>query len=250
MTDVLEVLLIIFAAWFLLNFAATIWKRIKLYRRINKLKRAGAVVKYERLPFLSFFRISRKPEITVLLGKRLYLIRIFNGGGIGKVIHFASGEYLVRFSRLRTAVYSKRRLGEKIVTARSGFAVGTKVFRLPALDTSVIEAYGRCESNYSGAESEGILGDNNTPGANGKYIGADGIIPTPVLIFNPAPGEVSYVTEEKTSIKGAFTGDSVLGTLIFTSSTFPAFAERELRREKYEAEAEKDVAEQKEIAGV
>lgn len=206
MTDILELVLIIVAAWILLNITAILWKRIRLYVRISALSRIGAKVKYARPPFLSLFRVSKKPEVTVKLGKRIYLIRIFSGGGIGKVVHFASEEYLVRFSRLRTAIYSKRRLGEKIVTARSGFAVGTRVFKIPLLDTS----------EYENADVDVI----------------------PVLIFSPAPGEVSYVTEKKTSICGAFTGDFVLGTMIFTSSTFGRFVEREYRREKHESQAE------------
>lgn len=208
MTDILELVLIIVAVWFLLNVTAVLWKRIRLYLRISALTRIGAEVKYVKLPFLSLFRTSSKPEITVKLGKKLYLIRIFSGGGIGKVVHFASAEFLVRFSRLRTAIYSKRRLGEKIVTARSGFAVGTKVFKIPALNTS----------EYADADTEVI----------------------PVLIFSPAPGEVSYVTEEKTSIRGAFTGDDVLGTMIFTSSTFGRAIEREYRREMHEAQTENE----------
>ena len=204
MTDILEFVLIVIGIWLIFSAGFIIWRRCKLYRRINKLKKeTGAEVKYTKLPFLSLFKISNTPEITVKLGNKIYLIRTFLGGGIGKVVHFASDEWLVRFSRLRAAGYSKRRLGEKIVNARSGFAVGTKVFRLPKLDT---EAYIE----------------------EGKRV-------IPVIIFNPAPGEVSYVTAEKTAILDAYTGDSVLGTLVFTSSTFPIFVEREYRREGYEA---------------
>lgn len=205
MTDILEFVLIIIGIWLAFSAGFIIWRRCKLYKRINRLKKdTGAEIKYVKPPFLSFFKISKVPEITVKLGDKIYLIRTFLGGGIGKVVHFASEEWLVRFSRLRAAGYSKRRLGEKIVNARSGFAVGTKVFRLPRLDLSAYREDGR------------------------EVI--------PVIIFNPAPGEVSYVTKEKTAILDAYTGDSVLGTLVFTSSTFPTFAQREYRREVYERE--------------
>lgn len=205
MTDILEFILIIIGIWLAFSAGFIIWRRCKLYKRINRLKKeTGAEIKYVKPPFLSLFKISKVPEITVKLGNKIYLIRTFFGGGIGKVVHFASEEWLVRFSRLRAAGYSKRRLGEKIVNARSGFAVGTKVFRLPRLDLSAYREDGR------------------------EVI--------PVIIFNPAPGEVSYVTKEKTAILDAYTGDSVLGTLVFTSSTFPTFAEREYRRELYERE--------------
>ena len=50
-----------------------------------------------------------------------------------------------------------------------------------------------------------------------------------ILLFSPAPCEVSYVTEEKTSIKLAFTGDTLYSFKIFTPSTFATYAEREYR---------------------
>jgi hypothetical protein len=161
MTDILEFVLIIIGIWLAFSAGFIIWRRCKLYKRINRLKKeTGAQIKYVKPPFLSLFKISKVPEITVKLGNKIYLIRTFLGGGIGKVVHFASEEWLVRFSRLRAAGYSKRRLGEKIVNARSGFAVGTKVFRLPRLDLSAYKEDGR------------------------EVI--------PVIIFNPAPGEVGH----------------------------------------------------------
>ena len=53
----------------------------------------------------------------------------------------------------------------------------------------------------------------------------------PVLIFNPAPGEVSYVTEEKSSIKIAFSGDEFRGEKIFTPTTFVIWADRKKRQD-------------------
>ena len=51
-----------------------------------------------------------------------------------------------------------------------------------------------------------------------------------ILLFTPAPNEVSYVTEEKTTIKLAFTGDEFYGMKIFTTSSFIAYADRETRK--------------------
>ena len=59
------------------------------------------------------------------------------------------------------------------------------------------------------------------------------------LILNPAPCEVSYVTEKKTSIRVAFTGDKVYGTEIFTATTFVNHIERESRRIRMESRAMK-----------
>jgi len=41
-----------------------------------------------------------------------------------------------------------------------------------------------------------------------------------------APGELSYVSKEKTSVKIAFTDDEVYGMKVFTSSTFASYADR------------------------
>ena len=53
---------------------------------------------------------------------------------------------------------------------------------------------------------------------------------------------MSYVTEGKTSIKVAFTGDEVYGRKIFTASTFEIFVDREARRIRNEREMpERDI---------
>ena len=78
-------------------------------------------------------------------------------------------------------------------------------------------------------------GDNPGGGDSAAPTVAEQIAPFTAAInaTNPKSAviNVTYVTEEKTSISGAFTGDKVLGTVIFTSSTFPKYAEREYRRE-------------------
>lgn len=206
MTGILKFALILLAIWFAVSLVSLLWRRIKLYRKIFKLRSvSGAEVKFLKLPLLSLFRLSSTPEISVKLGGAQYLVRIFNGGGIGKVVHFATAEYAVRFSRFRISAYVKLRGREKLVNARSGFAVGTKVIRVPKMNTSGI------------APTEDVR-------------------TVEVMIFNPASGEVSFVTEEKTSIRVAFTGDDVLGTRIFTAGTFVNYVEREHRREQFEKE--------------
>ena len=59
-----------------------------------------------------------------------------------------------------------------------------------------------------------------------------------MLIFTPAPNEVTYVTETKTRIKSAFDGDLMYGQMIFTSTTFVSYADRMEREEKYRKEEE------------
>jgi hypothetical protein len=201
MTKLIEVILIIIALWFLVNLAAMILKRRKLIKRLKALKReTGAEMRFVRFPYRSLFSLSAVPEIMLKIGNTLYLVRMYNGGGIGKAVHFASETYTVRFSRMKTAVYVGRPTRRRLVTATRGFAVGSKVIPFPRL------------------KDDTVKGDGDT-----RIV--------PVLIFNPAPGEVSFVTPEKTSIKVAFTGDEVYGTRIFTASTFVTYAERSYRAE-------------------
>ena len=55
-----------------------------------------------------------------------------------------------------------------------------------------------------------------------------------VILFSPAPHEVSFVTEDRSRIRLAFTGDELYGHKIFTPSTFVIFADREMRARKEE----------------
>lgn len=199
MTKLLEFLIIVLLIWLGVNFIAAISKRTALISGIRGLKRSlGAEIEYKRMPYLSLFGLSESPDFTVRVGNVVYIVRTYNGSGIGKVVHFASPEYTVRFSRMRTASYVRGRAKQRMFTARRGFAIGSKVIYLPPLKTD---------------------------GLNLPY----GAKVVPVLIFNPTPGEVSFVTPEKTSIRVAFTGDDVYGTRIFTASTFVSFVEREYR---------------------
>ncbi len=207
MTKLLELLFIVFVLWLLCNAVSLVFKRLLLIRRLRSLaKKSGAVIHFRRHPLLKFGRPSAAPDLTVRLGNTLYLVRLYNGGGVGKVVHFASTRFTVRFSRMKIATYVRRGRATLISTASRGFAVGTKVIPISPMDTT-------------------------------EFSDENGVKTVPVWIFNPAPGEVSLVTEEKTSIKIAFTGDKVYGEQIFTASTFVSYAEREYREEKRIAEA-------------
>ena len=207
MTKLLELIIIFFVIWLVCNFVNLILKRLLLVRRLRSLiLNSDATVKYLRFPIFKLGKPSRTPDITVRIGKTLYLIRLYNGGGINNVVHFASTRYTVRFSRMETATYVRRGRSTLISASGRGFAVGTKVIPVCPLDYSAISVQ-------------------------------TGVKVVPVWIFNPAPGEVSLVSEEKTSIKVAFTGDTVYGEQIFTASTFVAYAERVYREEKRIEEA-------------
>ena len=144
---------------------------------------------------------SEKADITVEILDTVYLIRLYSGGGITKFVHFASPKYSVRFSRLKTGRFViNGRIRSRFVTfADSAFNVGTRVIILP--DFPIPD-----DDRFFGKKIERVL------------------------LFNPAPNEVSYVTEEKTSIQTAFDGDEMYGMKVFTGSSFIAYADRETRK--------------------
>ena len=209
MTELLEFIITVLILWAVFNFIRLIYKRLFLIRKLKSLKDvANAEIRYARSPFLSLFRLHDRPEIVIKIGDVLYLIRMYNGGGIGKVVHFASKEYTVRFSRMSTASYVRGKGGRRALSARRGFAVGSRVIPVRKLRTDMMSI-------------------------------ADGLRTEEVLIFNPAPGELSYVTEQKNSIRVAFTGDEVYGVKVFTASTFVNYAEREYRKYRERVESDK-----------
>ena len=124
-------------------------------------------------------------------------------------MHFASDKYFVTYSKMRFSVGNLTQLrGRRAVSGSSGF-ITTGAHSVKILPTLKIpEEYLRMRDIY------------------GKIL-------VPVLILNPAPNEVSYVTEKKTSIKVAFTGDEVYGQKIFTATSFVSYAERMKRAEKF-----------------
>ena len=185
----------VIAAVCLVRLIALISKRLSLHIAITKLDRIeGVEVRVLRSPIASLFSTGAQPSYAVRIGSGIYYVRLYNGRGAGKVVHFASREFTVRFSRLVTASYSRSRGGKRLRGFSRGVSVGSKVIILPPLS---------------------IPADH-----------PEGCTAYPVMIFNPAPGEVSYVTEERTRIEVAFTGDEIYGARIFTKTTFLNFVDR------------------------
>lgn len=207
MTDLLEFIIAVFLVLVIFRTVYLLYRRTALILKLRALgKKDGIEVSLSARPYLSLLRLSRAPEFRVNIRNTVYLVRTYNGGGTGKCVHFASEKFTVRFSKMTTAMYRAGRRGGKLIITRGGFAVGTRVKLIPKL----------------GARSSGK--------DTGKTV--------PVLIFNPAPGEVSYVTKEKNSIKVAFTGDEIYGMKIFNLNSFLRFADREARRAEPERSRE------------
>lgn len=202
MTDIINLILIITALLLGVRFVVWILRRVGLLIKLSELKKLhGAKITYHRLPFLPTRLASKNPDITVEILDTVYLIRLYSGGGPTKFVHFASPKYSVRYSKLKTGpLVVQGRIRSRFITfADSAFNVGTRVVILP--DFPIPN-----DDRYFGKRIERVL------------------------LFNPAPNDVSYVSDKKTSIKTAFTGDEMYGMKIFTGSSFVAYADRETRK--------------------
>ena len=203
MVDIINLILFIILLVVIFRLTAWVSKRILLIRKLTSLKKeCNATVRFTRFPFLPTSLMSEKPDVTVEINDTVYLIKLYSGGAM-KYVHFASPKYSVRFSKMRAGrfvINTKWRAGA-FSAVNSSFNVGAKVFIMP-------------DFPIPDAEKEGRFGKTFEK----------------VLIFNPAPFEVSYVTEEKNTIKLAFTGDDFYGIKIFTASSFVSYADRETRK--------------------
>ena len=203
MTDIINLILVIIATLLICRFANWFLRRLSLIIKLNKLKSmCGARITYQRFPFLPTRFASEKADIIVEILDTVYLIRLYSGGGATKFVHFASPKYSVRYSRIKTGrfVINGRIRSRFITFADSAFNVGTKVIIMP----------------------EFPIPDNDDR-LYGRRVER-------ILLFNPAPHEVSFVTEQKTSISTAFEGDEMYGVKVFTGSSFIAYADRETRK--------------------
>ena len=202
MTDIINLILIVVLTLLLCRFISWFYKRVNLCVKLGSLKKmCGAKITYQRFPFLPTRFMSEKADIIVEILDTVYLIRLYSGGGITKYVHFASPEYSVRYSRLKMGrfVINGRIRSRFITFADSAFNVGTKVITMPPFP---------------------IPNDDRLYKKRVER----------VLLFCPAPNEVSFVTKEKTSIRTAFEGDSMYGIKVFTGSSFIAHADRETRK--------------------
>ena len=202
MTDIINLILAVAVLLFGIRLTVWISRRVGLCIKLSQLKKLhGAKITYQRFPFLPTRFTSKKADITVEILDTVYLIRLYSGGGSTKFVHFASPKYSVRYSKLKTGpLVVQGRIRSRFITfADSAFNVGTRVIILP--DFPIPD-----DDKYFGKRVERVL------------------------LFNPAPNDVSYVSDKKTSIKTAFTGDEMYGMKIFTGTSFVAYADRETRK--------------------
>ncbi len=208
---ILELLIFVSAAVILFKLLSYFTKRIRAIVKICGLKKeCGAEVRLMRSPLAILLHSSPLPDIAVSIGEQVYLLRLINGRGGAKHLHFASRRYYVTFSEMKITLGALLNVGKKYkVTKGAGYQT-------------------------TSSHSVKILGELAVPDEfKGKTV-------TPVLLLSPAPAEVTYVTEERTSIKAAFEGDDVYGQRIFTASTFFNHADR-VKRELDSPTAERAI---------
>ena len=183
-------LVIVLLLYRFIRLAAT---RTALYIRLRRLaKTKNFKLKFTRNPVLSLLKISHAPDITAEIGDKIYAIRLYNGAGKRHRVHFADQEYSARFRADCLSVMSD--VGRAIMSkGRQDTSVGKsgRVIIIPSLV-------------YSDGEKEII----------------------PITVFNPAPSDITYVSEERSSIKRAFSGDEIYGTTVFSSRGVCDFLER------------------------
>ena len=196
-------ILLIAAIVYVIGAIIFLVKRTKAHLRFKALQSAGKFkLKFTRSFFASLFKISHAPDLVAEIGDKIYLLRYYNGRGRRYQVHFANEEYSVRFQIL--LIRSLFASGGRLLSGHSRVAESTTTVRRKLIIVPKLEI----PEEYKNAE------------ALGKKI-------VPILVFNPAPSNLTYVSDEKTSIKLAFTGDSFRGIKIFTGTSAANFLERE-----------------------
>ena len=168
-------------------------KRLFLFLSVMRLSRIAGISLEELRPLAFFYpRVTKKPVVRVKIFGCSYAVRLFSGKSSLYAVHIANREYAAVFMKSGGAVKVRR-----FVRSMRAVHEGSRVYFPRTVIMKPIE----CRPD----ERE-------------------------VMIFSPAPRELTYVTEKRTSIKVAFTGDEIYGMKIFTKTTFSNFVDRESRK--------------------
>lgn len=206
MVDIINLALLIIAIVLVTRFSKWMRKRLVLIGRLKRLcKEYNGEIKFLRFPFLPTYLNTEKPDISVRIADKVYLIRLYSGRSKYYMVHFTSERFSVRYMKmsLRRLASTKRR-GTGIAYAESSkaFTVRAKVFV-----SKPMQIPERFQDSASRTEK--------------------------ILLFNPAPHAVSCVSDKRTSIELLRTEDEVYGMKIFTGSSFVEYAAREARKGDY-----------------
>ena len=197
MEQILTFLIFILLLIFVVKLVIFLIKRASMLAAIYALeKQCDAKITLHSFVFRPMWWKCKTPDITVEIRDTVYRIHLYNGGGGARFVHFANERFSVVYSKWKTVMRSSR--GVHGLPRDLGLTLSVK-------------------------------GKVNVIPPPSKYEGSKRV--ENILLFSPAPAEVSYVTEEKTSIRLAFTGDTLYSYKIFTASTFATYAERRWREE-------------------
>jgi len=185
----LELFLIITLAFILALAIRFLIKRISLLHGILSLGKTEGV-ELESINYLAFFipKITKRAAFTVRVGRRTFTVRLFSGKGKGHAVHMASEEYAATYMKSGGAVTVKNTPRGKVAIEDSARVYFPRTVIMPTEELR---------------QSEGS-----------------------VIIFSPAPRELTYVTPAKTAIEVALTGDEVFGSRVFTKTTFINYIDR------------------------
>lgn len=206
MTDIIELIIVIIFLWVLFSFIGFASKRIYLLIKLSELcKYCKASFSLQSFILRPMWLCPEKADIVLEILDTVYHIRLYSGGGIANNVHFANEEYSAVYMKVKGASRSVRAATANTLALSSGLNIFSKVYYHKPLSVQKID---------------------------GKRV-------VRVLLLNPAPAGLSYVTEEKNSIRIAFTGDEMYGMKVFTASTFVAYCERQYREELRQREEAK-----------
>lgn len=202
MTDLFEIIFIVLGVVFgckLISFSS---KRILFLMRLSTLKReCNAKIRLHSFLFRPMWIKPKGPDATVEIADTIYLIRLYSGAGKYHSVHFASEEYSCVYMRMRASARSPYGTGASSLAMSSGINLSAKVHRITPMEIP---------EQYKESKKKVVR----------------------VLLLNPAPSVLSYVSPEKTSIKIAFTGDEMHGQKVFTADSFMRYADRMKREDE------------------
>ena len=217
MGEIVLFIVIVLAVIQIYRILRSLVKRIFLIKKLGELKKTeGVTVKYRAFPLLSLLKLSAKPEVVVETKGTVFLIRLFGASSNHRRVHFANPEFTV------TIKGKRRDSGARVVGTRGRrYVVKVHDYSSPKSGKVRILPKLRIPDEYELSRKKIV----------------------PVLIFNPAPHDVTYVTPEKNKVVAAFTGDTVYTEKIYTASTFVTFADRYAREElsrRYDSDVGRD----------
>ena len=188
----LEFSLLVIAVVIAIKIFLFIKRRLSMLSTVLKLKKIETVeVQITNFSALLSKKVTETPFAKVTVGNKVYSVRLFNGKGFRHAAHIVNERYASVFLKTGGAIKIRSLARRAVVTHEAPRVYFPRTVFLP-----------------------------DTSNANGEI---------PILLFSPAPRELTYVTEERTSIKAAFTGDEVFGFKVFTKTTFLNFIDRDSR---------------------